>query len=192
MFGGWGLILLKRFTNAQGRFLSQNALASPVRCRAAVSVPSNIAEGRTRTSTKEFLQFISIARGSLAELVTQLELAKRLGYANGQLDSAMTSSEVLGKQLRSLQKSIAARLPTPLIPKPQLNRRFNHRRRQLPRSAHRFKNSHLMLPVAEGFVLRHSTAAEGDYFAAGQAVFFAFRVVDGEFAFQPDGSVVDD
>jgi len=52
-------------------------LAAQMR-RAAVSIPSNIAEGQARKSTKEFLQFISIALGSLAELDTQLELTVRL------------------------------------------------------------------------------------------------------------------
>jgi len=48
--------------------------------RAAVSVPSNIAEGKGRSSDKELLQFLSRARGSVYELQTQLEVAKSLGY----------------------------------------------------------------------------------------------------------------
>ena len=48
--------------------------------RAAVSIPSNIAEGAARTGTKEFLQFLSISRGSLSEVETQLLIAKDLGY----------------------------------------------------------------------------------------------------------------
>lgn len=54
-------------------------LASQLR-RAAVSVPSNIAEGKGRSSDKELLQFLSRARGSVYELQTQLEVAKSLGY----------------------------------------------------------------------------------------------------------------
>ena len=54
-------------------------LASQIR-RAAVSVPSNLAEGASRNSRGEFRQFIGTARGSLAEVETQLEIARDLGY----------------------------------------------------------------------------------------------------------------
>lgn len=48
--------------------------------RAAVSVPSNIAEGAARNTDKEFLQFLFVARGSLSELETHFQIAKRVGY----------------------------------------------------------------------------------------------------------------
>ena len=51
-------------------------------CRAAVSIPSNIAEGYARKHRKEYAQFIRIAFSSGAELETQIIIAKKLGYAN--------------------------------------------------------------------------------------------------------------
>lgn len=48
--------------------------------RCSVSIPSNIAEGHRRNSNKEFMHFLSISRGSVAELETQLLLCQRLGY----------------------------------------------------------------------------------------------------------------
>lgn len=48
--------------------------------RSAVSIPSNIAEGAARNSSKEFIQYLHIALGSAAELETQLLLAKRMGF----------------------------------------------------------------------------------------------------------------
>jgi four helix bundle protein len=86
--------------------------------RAAVSIPSNIAEGRSRDSTREFLHFLAISRGSLAELETQLELAIRLDYTDSELDAARFQTEVLGKKLSRLHSSIQSKLPT-TKPRPQ-------------------------------------------------------------------------
>jgi four helix bundle protein len=88
--------------------------------RAAVSIPSNIAEGHARRSTKEFLQFISIARGSMAELETQLILAKDLGFLEApMLTKFMDELNALGKMLRGLEKALSLSLaprPSPLAP----------------------------------------------------------------------------
>ena len=75
--------------------------------RPAVSVPSNIAEGHTRESTKEYLQHLSIAQASLAELETQLEIAKQLGYVSE--DDAMRLLDkvsALGRQLFALRNAL--------------------------------------------------------------------------------------
>jgi four helix bundle protein len=88
------------------------ALTAQMR-RAAVSIPSNIAEGRSRDSRREFLYFLSVSRGSLAELETQLELAIRLDYTDSDLHAARAQTDMLGKKLNRLQTSLRARLPTP-------------------------------------------------------------------------------
>ena len=58
----------------------RDALCDPLRKAAAVSVPSNIAEGSTRQTARDFRRFLGIAKGSLAEIDTQLLLAVELGY----------------------------------------------------------------------------------------------------------------
>ena len=78
--------------------------------RAAVSVPSNIAEGQTRSHVKEFLQFLSMAQGSLAEVQTQIELAGRLRYLSAeQIESTLQRADSLSKQLYALRNSLADR-----------------------------------------------------------------------------------
>lgn len=85
-------------------------LTSQIR-RAAVSVPSNIAEGHTRASTKEYLNHVSMAQASLAEMETQIEIARRLGYASpDDVGSLLESSSVLGKQLYKLRDALVRRI----------------------------------------------------------------------------------
>jgi len=82
------------------------ALASQIQ-RAAVSIPSNIAEGHTREHIKEYLHHLSMAQASLAELETQLEIAKRLSYISSQqLQQVLERISSLGKQLYSLRNSL--------------------------------------------------------------------------------------
>ena len=73
--------------------------------RAAISVPSNLAEGAARTGTKEFAQFLSIARGSLSELETQLLIAADLGYASRN-DEVFPLADRLSRLITGLHKSI--------------------------------------------------------------------------------------
>ena len=71
--------------------------------RAAVSIPSNIAEGCGRTSRKDYAHFLSIARGSLYETMTQLQIAQDLGYIEISEDLKVLSDDV-GKILTTLMK----------------------------------------------------------------------------------------
>jgi len=74
--------------------------------RAAISIPSNIVEGAARNSQKEFLQFLYIALGSIAELETQLIISKKLGFLNDEgifEDLEKIKSKLLGL-IRYLRK----------------------------------------------------------------------------------------
>ena len=81
-------------------------LTSQIR-RCAISVPSNIAEGAARTSTKEFSQFLSIALGSIAELETQLIVSSNLNLLEkSDFNSLIESLITIRKMLTGLKKSI--------------------------------------------------------------------------------------
>lgn len=79
--------------------------------RAAISIPSNIAEGHARASTKEYLHHLSIALGSLAELETQIILATQLKFIAPQgADELLALADEVGKMLYGVRKSLKGRL----------------------------------------------------------------------------------
>jgi len=76
-------------------------LAAQVR-RAAISVPSNIAEGHGRLTAADFKQFLAVARGSLREAETQLEMSLRLGYVKQiQVQPLIDEAQAIGRMVSS-------------------------------------------------------------------------------------------
>ena len=98
-----GMHLAKAVYQLTAQFPSEErfGLSAQMR-RAAVSIPSNIAEGQARHGTREFLQFLSHASGSLAELETQLLLSANLGCCK-----APETSSIAG-EISEMQKMVAA------------------------------------------------------------------------------------
>ena len=76
--------------------------------RAAVSIPSNIAEGAARYSTKENLRFLDISCGSLAELETQLIISEKLGYVKS--GDLLIKIEYIGRLLTGLKKHLKTKI----------------------------------------------------------------------------------
>jgi four helix bundle protein len=107
-----GMDLAERIYRLTQKFPKEEryGLVSQMR-RAAVSVPSNIAEGQARQGTREFLQFVSHAMGSLAELDTQVILSERLGHC-----TTKETVEIhrliadLDRMFKALRRSLAERL----------------------------------------------------------------------------------
>lgn len=80
-------------------------------CRSAISIPSNVAEGSAKKSTRDFMRFITIALGSLAELRTQLYIANNLGYVIAEDFKAIEETCISeGKQLQSLYSSLQQKI----------------------------------------------------------------------------------
>jgi four helix bundle protein len=76
--------------------------------RAAISIPANIAEGRERQHKKEFIQHVSIAYASLAELETHIQIAERLNYLDtDKVNRILSKTAELGRMLNGLRKSLS-------------------------------------------------------------------------------------
>jgi four helix bundle protein len=108
-----GMALAKHVYQLTQKFPAEEryGLTSQLR-RASVSVPSNIAEGQARRSTNEFLQFLSIAEGSLAELETQLLLSAELSYCKQtDLDPSLKEIDELQKMLVGLKRKLSSYSP---------------------------------------------------------------------------------
>src|SRR3989339_756060 len=108
-----GMVIVEAVYRLTKNFPSEEkfGLVSQMR-RSAISIPSNIAEGKGRASKKEFAHFVSIARGSLAELETQLLLSFRLGYIK-EIES--TSISLLLEELQRMLDSLLVKLRFPTI-----------------------------------------------------------------------------
>ena len=75
--------------------------------RAAVSVPSDIAEGWGHSSQKQYIHFLELARSSLFEIETQIRIANRLGYVNAdERDQLLSETDAQSKMLLSLMRSL--------------------------------------------------------------------------------------
>ena len=100
-----GVYAVTRDWPAEERF----GLTNQVR-RAAVSVPSNIAEGQGRANSREFLHFLAIANGSLQEVRTQLRIGANLNYlSKDDLRSMLDLSDSCGRLLSGLRRAIRKR-----------------------------------------------------------------------------------
>ena len=103
-----GIALAKAVYQLTSRFPSEEkfGLVAQMR-RAAVSIPSNIAEGQARHTTGEFIQFISHAEGSTAELETQLILSVELGFS---VQKQTTTEFVLLDEIRRMLNGLRRKL----------------------------------------------------------------------------------
>jgi len=106
------ILLVKQLYKLTGIFPSEEkfGLISQLR-RAAVSVPSNIAEGQARRTTADFIHFVSNAEGSLAEVETQLIIAVELSFCSqAQADTCYSLIVEIRKMLNALRRSLANKI----------------------------------------------------------------------------------
>lgn len=102
------VLFVKKIYIITGSFPSQEkfGLVSQIN-RCAVSIPSNIAEGFSRTSQKDFSRFLQISLGSAFELETQIEIAKEIGFVDVILHLEIISElNVIQKRIQSLKKYV--------------------------------------------------------------------------------------
>jgi four helix bundle protein len=98
--------------SSAGRFAKDFALADQIH-RAAISVPSNIAEGFERRSRAEFHHSLTIAKGSCGEVRTQLHIAQRLGYITSEVAAvALTQAEDVSRIISRLRTTVARQRDT--------------------------------------------------------------------------------
>ncbi len=105
-----GMALVKLIYQLTKKFPKEEiyGLTSQIR-RSGISIPSNIAEGSQRGSDKDFANFILIAKGSLAELETQIILAEDFNYIqNNELEEALNKTDELDKMLLAFHKKLTA------------------------------------------------------------------------------------
>jgi four helix bundle protein len=94
--------------------------------RAAVSVPANIAEGHTRGTTKEFLRYVTMSHGSLAELETVFLVARDLQYIDAtHFDRLAALCDSTGKMLGALRRSLVKKLHSPKSRNPKIPKSLN-------------------------------------------------------------------
>ncbi|WP_425606583.1 four helix bundle protein [Microbulbifer litoralis] len=89
--------------------------------RSSVSIPSNIAEGNARGSTRDYARFISMAQGSCAELQTQLFLSRELALGNpNAIDDTLATCNRVGQMLLKLHRALTTRMdPESRVPSPE-------------------------------------------------------------------------
>lgn len=102
------MALVKHVYQLTNEFPATQAYGLTAQIRtAAVSIPSNLAEGAARAGAKEFAQFLNVAKGSLGELETQILIAKDLGYIRS-VEGLMDHAERVSRLLAGLYKKVVA------------------------------------------------------------------------------------
>lgn len=101
-----GMLIVKTIYELTSQFPKEEiyGLTAQMR-RSAVSIPSNIAEGRSRSTRKDFIQFLKIASGSLAELETQVLIAQEIGFLKNE-QTIVSMLDEKRRMLHSMMKKL--------------------------------------------------------------------------------------